>query len=116
MAQLAHFIRSLIGGRRRRGFIGSPTPTPQHVLSEIEAILALRDQGALIRRVREFENEFADALGARHAVGANSGTTALALALKALRRRAWRRGGDRRKFMGHDGDRDRRNRRKAPNS
>lgn len=55
--------------------------------AEIDAAVArVLDSGwyVLGREVEAFEREFADYLGVSHAVGVNSGTDALALALKAL--------------------------------
>jgi dTDP-4-amino-4,6-dideoxygalactose transaminase len=50
------------------------------------AIARVLDSGwyVLGREVAEFEREFADSLGIAHAVGVNSGTDALVLALRAL--------------------------------
>ena len=58
-------------------------PLRQQVL---EAVAAVVDSGRFVLgpNVEAFEREVADHLGARHAVGVNSGTDALVIALRAL--------------------------------
>ncbi|MEV0633522.1 DegT/DnrJ/EryC1/StrS family aminotransferase [Streptomyces sp. NPDC050619] len=53
------------------------------VLAEFESVL-LSGEAILSLEVRRFEQAFADYIGCRHALGVNSGTDALTLALEAL--------------------------------
>ena len=56
---------------------------PEPCLSKIRQIVATGDF-TLGKSVEEFEGRFAALVGARHAIGVNSGTDALRLALKAI--------------------------------
>ncbi|MGH9578137.1 MAG: DegT/DnrJ/EryC1/StrS family aminotransferase, partial [Terriglobales bacterium] len=56
---------------------------PEPVLAQIRRIVATGDF-TLGSAVAEFENRFASLVGTRHAIGVNSGTDALRLALKAI--------------------------------
>ncbi|WAZ19592.1 aminotransferase class V-fold PLP-dependent enzyme [Streptomyces cinnabarinus] len=59
----------------------APILTP--VLAEMESVL-LSGEAILSPEVRRFEESFAQYIGTRHALGVNSGTDALTLALEAL--------------------------------
>lgn len=62
-----------------------PIAKPQLGEEEKEAVLAVLDSGMLVQgaRVAEFEAQFADLCGAKHAIAVASGTAALWLALLA---------------------------------
>jgi len=64
--------------------VSSAAIIDDNVLDELVNVLTLSGIGELRRCVSAFENEFALAVGTRHAVGANSGTSALYFALRAL--------------------------------
>jgi dTDP-4-amino-4,6-dideoxygalactose transaminase/N-acetylglucosamine kinase-like BadF-type ATPase len=59
------------------------TPVLTSVLAEMESVL-LSGEAILSPEVRRFEEAFAEYIGCRHALGVNSGTDALTIALEAL--------------------------------
>lgn len=84
MVRLASFIRRVVYGR-------SPATTPlrssdlsQAVVDEMLRMMALGDAEAMREQVAAFEKEFAGMIGARKALGVDSGTSALFFALKAV--------------------------------
>jgi len=64
--------------------VGSGEVMDPSVLAEIAKVLELATIGDQRRYVAAFERDFAKYLGAGHALGVNSGTSALYIALKAL--------------------------------
>src|SRR5215475_5033025 len=86
--KLAHLFKVLSRlvrrPRRTAAVVSSAAIIDDNVLDELVNVLTLSGIGELRRCVSAFENEFALAVGTRHAVGANSGTSALYFALRAL--------------------------------
>lgn len=67
----------------RYSYLAQQFADPTEILENIRQVV-LRGDFTLGREVAEFEGRFAELIGARHAVGVNSGTDALKLPLKAL--------------------------------
>jgi perosamine synthetase len=76
---------STVSGRRSRRSTFLPFHLPSIGDEEVEAVVAVLRSGWLTsgREVQRFQAEFAEAVGARHAIALNSCTAALHLALEA---------------------------------
>ncbi|MFA5364686.1 MAG: DegT/DnrJ/EryC1/StrS family aminotransferase [Candidatus Bathyarchaeia archaeon] len=64
-----------------------PIAKPNFGLEETEAVKTVLDSGFLVSgpKTKEFEKDYADYIGVKHAVAVTNGTTALDVALKALK-------------------------------
>src|SRR3989339_769023 len=56
----------------------------KEILDEIQKVLSFSDNWQHEKYVEEFEKKFAEFIGVKYAIGADSGTTALQLVLTAL--------------------------------
>jgi dTDP-4-amino-4,6-dideoxygalactose transaminase len=76
-------MTAAMGMRVPFSYLAEQFADPEPILAEIRQIVATGDF-TLGRAVEEFERRFAALIGTRHAIGVNSGTDALRLALKAV--------------------------------
>lgn len=84
MARLARLLRRLIYGRSPTSAPLRSSSLPQAVVDDMLRMMTLSDAEAMREQVLKFEAEFALTMDVRHALGVDSGTSALFFALNAV--------------------------------
>lgn len=84
MAGIARFLRTLIYGRSPATWPLRGDDIPEEVMREMAWVMRLQSSEVMREYTTSFEKEFARHVGVRHALGVDSGTSALYFALKAV--------------------------------